>query len=171
MKTKILINLISIYMLISGVICLCLFFILIWNNDISAPNVLIMMVFSFVMMVATLINNIKSLMTKNALVLCNCIMVNIIIFIVQIFTIVSDGFYFGYTQGGQLFFFVNFELLTNDVKWGGVWSLVIYEFMLKFEKSQNIMIGINIIPLIGLVISFLLMTKYKKKINADYKEN
>jgi hypothetical protein len=160
MKIKHVSKIVSIYMLISSIMCIYFLIILLFSVEVTTSNIYFMLIFAIIMISLTIFNNIGLLKARGHDGLSDKFIINAIIFGLQVFSVVTDGFYYKYVQGSNLNVFWVFENGSNHVQRGAYWDIMIFDFSLKFEPADDVLIGFNLIALVGMLVSIYCL--YKK---------
>ncbi|SEL95159.1 hypothetical protein [Parapedobacter koreensis] len=169
MKTRNVIKIISVYLLLSALTCVFYLFLVIFKQEeLNTLGAWFSVVVPGLIIGVTIFNAIDTLVSKRQDSLRRGSVINGVIFALQSITLFTDGFYYRYTQGNKLFFFINFEHLTKDIRWGIYFEPMVLDFNLKFDSSDNTLVGINFMALVLAVVSFWMAGIVKERL--DIKE-
>src|SRR5690606_16008695 len=154
MKADTLIRIITIYLLLSAFICVFYLLVLVITQDLNTLGAVLSVVVPSLLVAITIFNSIDVLLSKSNVVLIRGATINGIILAIQSLTLFTEGFYYRYTQGNNLFFFIIIERSTKAILWDIYLELAVFDFDLKFAPSEYTLIGVNMLALGLAIISF-----------------
>src|SRR5690606_21178695 len=117
MKANSLIRIITIYLLLSAFICAFYLLLLVITQELNTLGAVLSVIVPSLLVAITFFNSINVLVSKSNLVLIRGTTINGIILAIQTITVFTEGFYYRYTQGSNLFFFISFLRSTKGVFW------------------------------------------------------
>lgn len=132
------------YQLITALVCLFFVFIGAVQNLLSDYIIIAGLAVSGLILLVTILTNIQILVYRDRLK-PHYFTVNAVICLVQSIHLFTDGFYYKYLQGFGLIGYVALVHSTKAVLWGVFLKNLTWEFMFKFDESENTLVGINFI--------------------------
>lgn len=167
MKADTLIRIITIYLLLSAFLCVFYLLLLVITQDLNTFWAVLSVVVPSLLVAITIFNSINVLVSKSNVVLIRGATINGIILAIQSLTVFTEGFYYRYTQGNNLFFFISIERSTKAVLWDIYLELAVLDFDLKFAPSEYTLIGVNMLALGLAIVSFWMA----KQLELEEKNN
>lgn len=152
---RLLIKATSIYQLCMGLISLFYILVAIIQNPFDNYLVIVGFLAFCSIVVVTVINNIQILVHLDRLKPLY-FSVNAIICIIQVLHIFTNGFYFKYVQGLGLVGYIAVVHSSKEVSYGAFLTNLIWEFTIKFDKSDGTLIGVNFIAFVLLIYYYWL---------------
>ncbi|MGK6353517.1 hypothetical protein [Parapedobacter sp. DT-150] len=166
MKINTGIKIISIYLLLSALICVFYLILVVIKMELNSTGAWLSVIVPGLIIAVTILNAINVLASKKRGSLIKGSTINGAVLALQILTLAMDGFYYRYTQGNKFFVFVNYEHLTKNVRWGSYFEPMVLDFNLKFDPSENTLVGINLLALVLATVSFWMAHVLKKRIDT-----
>ena len=166
MKANSLIRIITIYLLLSAFICAFYLLLLVITQELNTLGAVLSVIVPSLLVAITFFNSINVLVSKSNLVLIRGTTINGIILAIQTITVFTEGFYYRYTQGSNLFFFISIERSTKAVLWDIYLELAVLDFDLKFAPSEYTLIGVNMMALGLAIVSFLMAKQLELGTNS-----